>query len=365
VTEYVWDYRNRLASVLFKDGAGVVTKTISYTYDGNNQRIGKNVDGAVERYVIDRNQISLVFDGAGVQTHRYLYGTQVDQVLADETATATNWFLADNQGTVKDVVDSNGTVIDHINYDSFGKVQSQSNAGYDLRFGYTGREQDGETGLDYYRARYYDASVGRFISEDPLGFEARDGNLTRYVLNNPVNGTDPSGLITFAIPGGFGELGNLLPNLFARVRRYGVYPLPQKNITAIPIARLLLETIGENEPIVIISHSDANVSVVPLLIPFLKTTKPSIQYPCALSKHEIYVGRLDPTGVPKFVNRGADVIVDVGSNNPGSKDIRDRAALNPFLLKPDFRAKKGVSHDGLLDDREILNKLQFQYGFPF
>jgi YD repeat-containing protein len=125
VTEYVWDYRNRLASVLFKDAGGVVTKTINYTYDVNNQRIGKNVDGAVERYVIDRNQIALVFDGAGIQTHRYLYGTAVDQVLADETATATNWFLADNQGTIRDVVDSNGTVIDHINYDSFGKVQSQ------------------------------------------------------------------------------------------------------------------------------------------------------------------------------------------------------------------------------------------------
>jgi RHS repeat-associated protein len=63
----------------------------------------------------------------------------------------------------------------------------------EFRYGYTGREQDGETGLDYYRARYYDASNGRFISEDPLGFGAGDGNLTRYVGNNPTNFTDPSG----------------------------------------------------------------------------------------------------------------------------------------------------------------------------
>jgi RHS repeat-associated protein len=195
VTEYVWDYRNRLASVLFKDAGGIVTKTIDYVYDGNNQRIGKRIDGAVtERYVIDRNQIALVFDGAGVQTHRYLYGTQVDQVLADETLALTNWFLADNQGTVRDVVDSNGTVINHINYDSFGQVQSQSNAGYDLRFGYTGREQDGETGLNYYRARYYDSAVGRFISEDPLGFDAGDSNLSRYVGNSSTNAVDPDGL---------------------------------------------------------------------------------------------------------------------------------------------------------------------------
>lgn len=194
VTEYVWDYRNRLTAVVFKDAAGNVTKTIDYIYDGNNQRIGKRIDGAVtERYVIDRNQIALVFDGAGNQTHRYLYGTAVDQVLADETGVSTNWFLADNQGTVKDVVDGNGSLIDHVVYDSFGKVESQSNAGYELRFGYTGREQDGETGLDYYRARYYDASNGRFISEDPIGFNAGDGNLTRYVGNSPVNFTDPDG----------------------------------------------------------------------------------------------------------------------------------------------------------------------------
>jgi RHS repeat-associated protein len=194
VTEYVWDYRNRLTAVLFKDASGNVTKTIDYIYDGSNQRIGKRIDGAVtERYVIDRNQIALVFDGASIQTHRYLYGTQIDQVLADETGVSTNWFLADNQGTVKDVVDGNGAVIDHIVYDSFGKVESQSNAGYELRFGYTGREQDNETGLDYYRARYYDSVVGRFISEDPIGFGAGDANLYRYVGNSPVNGTDPSG----------------------------------------------------------------------------------------------------------------------------------------------------------------------------
>jgi RHS repeat-associated protein len=194
VTEYNWDYRNRLTAVLFKDASGNVTKTIDYIYDGNNQRIGKRIDGAVvERYVIDRNQIALVFDGAGVQTHRYLYGTQIDQVLADETATSMVWALADNQGTVKDLVDNSGVVVNHITYDSFGKVVAQNNASVEFRYGYTGREQDGETGLDYYRARYYDANNGRFISEDPIGFNAGDANLYRYVGNSPINGTDPSG----------------------------------------------------------------------------------------------------------------------------------------------------------------------------
>ena len=193
VTEYVWDDRERLTSVVFKDGSGNVTKTIEYTYDGNNQRIGKKIDGVVtERYVLDRNQIALVFDGAGNQKSRYLYGNGVDQVLAEETGTNVRWFLADEQGTIKDVVDNTGTVIDHVSYDSLGRIVNQTNP-LALRYAYTGREWDGETGQYYNRARYYDPTVGRFISEDPLGFGAGDSNLTRYVFNNPANYIDPSG----------------------------------------------------------------------------------------------------------------------------------------------------------------------------
>jgi RHS repeat-associated protein len=198
VTEYVWDYRNRLAQVLFKDGAGIVTKSIEYTYDVNNQRIGKKIDGVVtERYVIDRNQIALVFDGAGVQKSRYFYGAQVDQVLAEESGTQVRWFLTDYQGTVKDVIDNTGIVIDHITYDSFGQIVGQTSS-INLRFAYTGREFDGETGQYYYRARYYDAADGRFISEDPISFNAGDTNLSRYVSNKPINFTDPSGLEVLA-----------------------------------------------------------------------------------------------------------------------------------------------------------------------
>ena len=61
-------------------------------------------------------------------------------------------------------------------------------------YGFTGREWDKETGLYYYRARYYDPKGGRFIGKDPIGFNGGDVNLYRYVSNNPVNWRDPSGL---------------------------------------------------------------------------------------------------------------------------------------------------------------------------
>ena len=200
VTTYSWDYRNRLTQVVTKNSSGVVLEEADYTYDVNDKRIGKTVIAGgttkTEKYVYDGKNIALVFDGSGNQTHRYLYGVGDNNVLADETSTSGQvlWALVDNQGTVKDVVDSNGTVLNHIVYDSFGNVTSITNSTAVFRFGYTGQEYDKETGLYYYYARYYDASNGKFISVDPLGFGGGDSNLYRYVKNNSINSIDPLGL---------------------------------------------------------------------------------------------------------------------------------------------------------------------------
>jgi RHS repeat-associated protein len=104
------------------------------------------------------------------------------------------WALADQLGSVRDVVDGNGAVVNHLVYDSFGNIESESNGAVDFRFGYTGREFDEESGQYYYRARYYDAGVGRFLSEDPISFSGGDANLYRYALNRPTTILDPSGL---------------------------------------------------------------------------------------------------------------------------------------------------------------------------
>jgi RHS repeat-associated protein len=107
--------------------------------------------------------------------------------------------LADNQGTVRDVAQYDSlsdttTVVDHLQYDSFGNITSQTNANLTPPFAYTGRDWDADSGLYYYRARWYDAGTGRFLSEDPLGLAAGDTNLQRYVHNSPLNATDPTGL---------------------------------------------------------------------------------------------------------------------------------------------------------------------------
>lgn len=77
-----------------------------------------------------------------------------------KAADKIHWALSDHQGSVRDVVDNSGTVLNHIVYDSFGQVTSDSDPDFDFRFGYTGRELDDETGMMYYRARYFDPAVG-------------------------------------------------------------------------------------------------------------------------------------------------------------------------------------------------------------
>jgi RHS repeat-associated protein len=80
-------------------------------------------------------------------------------------------------------------------------VRSQTNSSVGFRFGFTGRELDSETGNYYYNSRYYDPQVGRFISEDTVGFGGGDTNLYRYVGNSPTNYTDPSGeQVPVAVP---------------------------------------------------------------------------------------------------------------------------------------------------------------------
>jgi RHS repeat-associated protein len=200
ITTYQWDYRNRLVSVTSD------SHVIEYLYDAQDKRVGKQLDGIkIERYIYDGDDIALVVNAQGTLIERYLYGDSTDSVLAVERDGTMSWSLADRQGSVVDLVDEDGTVLNHFVYDSFGNRTQTSEV--EFRYGYTGRELDRETGLYYYRARYYDASVGRFISEDPMGFGAGDTNLYRYVFNNATNYTDPSGQIVPLIAAGMVAMG--------------------------------------------------------------------------------------------------------------------------------------------------------------
>src|SRR5207245_11481218 len=85
---------------------------------------------------------------------------------------------------------------------AFDNGTTETDATYTGRYAWTGRERDAETGLQYNRARYYDPDTGRWLSQDPLGFDAGDSNLYRYVANRPTSDKDPSGLSYMFVNGG-------------------------------------------------------------------------------------------------------------------------------------------------------------------
>ena len=95
------------------------------------------------------------------------------------------------------MTDPFANVVQSYAYDSFGNILSVGNPNLIQPYTYTGREYDQESRFYYYRARYYDARAGRFISQDPIGLKGGDLNYYRYVGNNPVNRVDPWGLLWF------------------------------------------------------------------------------------------------------------------------------------------------------------------------
>src|SRR5262249_315015 len=155
------------------------TEIARFSYDALGRRVDKSVSGVTSMYVYDGYAILREISGAA--TLRYVHGPSIDESLAHEDGTATITYLhADVLGNVVQTTGPSGTPLMTRRYDAFGNLQLGLVNGY----AFTGREWDSESGLYYYRARYYDPQVGRFTSEDALGL--RSGmNLFSYVGSNP------------------------------------------------------------------------------------------------------------------------------------------------------------------------------------
>jgi RHS repeat-associated protein len=200
---FTWDDRNRLVGVVDKNGAGQVTQTVSYTYDALNRRISESVTTAagttVTYFVYDGSNVLLEFQTspgaqAPVLTEHNLYGPAVDQILAeDDGAGHVSWLLADQFGTIRDVLNNAGTVVDHLSYDAFGNLTAETNSAASTSFRFQGRQYDPATGLYDFGARYYNSRTGTFLSQDPLGFGGGSANLMSFPSRDPASLTDPSG----------------------------------------------------------------------------------------------------------------------------------------------------------------------------
>lgn len=184
---FSYDEENRLTQVIVPSGP-----TVNYKYDGIGRRIQRTSStGADERYVYDGRDAIIDLNADWSVRNTYLNAPAVDKHLRQTNASiGVSYFLRDHIGSTAALADINGNLLEASSYDAFGNSSGSARTRYE----YTGRERDPDTGTLYNRARFYDPQIGRFLSEDPIGFSGNDINLYGYVWNNPVSFRDPLGL---------------------------------------------------------------------------------------------------------------------------------------------------------------------------
>jgi len=202
-----WDIQYRLTSVSTNG-----TPVESYQYDAGGRRIATAIGTNVVRHVYAGMHVIADMDSSGNVLRAYTWGPGIDNLLAMTVygpgGTNTYQAISDHLGTVHALVDDNGDTVESYRYDAWGNVLGvfDGNGGslpssvLGNRYLFQGREYSwathaawGGAGLYYFRARYYDPSTGRWLSNDPIGIS---GGLNQYAFcaNNPVMYVDPFGL---------------------------------------------------------------------------------------------------------------------------------------------------------------------------
>jgi RHS repeat-associated protein len=180
---FFWDYENRLTEVRDRKSR------VKYIYDALGRRVQRYLVGGKENTKYTYDGLDVVLDdNSGVLT-KYQNGPGIDNKLKVTAGGVSQYFLQDHLGSTIALTNSSGSVTSSANYDAFGNSITNNLA---TRYQYTGREYDDFTGLDYYRARWYAPNIGRFISEDPVGFVGGI-NFYGYVKNDPFFYKDPLG----------------------------------------------------------------------------------------------------------------------------------------------------------------------------
>lgn len=194
---YAYDFMSRMTSLADTSGS-----VFSYAFDGEGNRIRQNLNDCLEtRFIYDGPNVVMELNASNEIVRAYVNGPGMDQPIErigfiNDTPRNRQVFHADGLGSIAVLTDESGEPVQTYAYEAVGGIRAQS--GTDLnRVTYTAREAIGDSlGFFYYRNRIVDPNIGRFTSEDPLGFV--DG-VNRYVYcgNNPVNYSDPSGLTTY------------------------------------------------------------------------------------------------------------------------------------------------------------------------
>ena len=195
ISTYEYDAENKLVRVVSP------TSTAHYRYDGLGRRVEKEViagTATVAKYLYDNEDILLELNGSNAIVARYTHGPGIDAPLIMEKSNQSFYYHADGLGSITELTNQSGAVVQRYTYSSFGKIDIMSDPTFRQPYTFTGREFDVESGTYYFRARQYDQTTGGFLQTDPIG--ASGGlSLYNYVENNPTTYIDPLGLDTLDV----------------------------------------------------------------------------------------------------------------------------------------------------------------------
>jgi len=190
---YIYDAQSRL-----------VGGSMQATYDGLGRCVRRVTSAGTRLYTYDGWKPILEWSGNGSWQAWNIYGAGPDEILARNDATyGPTIYKLDKQGNVMALLDGSSNVVEKYFYDAFGYPtvtdhwgnETGHSSAYGNRFLFTGREYIAELGIYDYRHRMYHPGLGRFLQMDPTGFAAGDMNLFRYCGDDPVDRSDPTGLL--------------------------------------------------------------------------------------------------------------------------------------------------------------------------
>ena len=203
ITTYQYDALGNLRAVVLPGGT-----QISYLIDGNNRRIGKQVNGTLIQGFLYQDRLKPIaeVDGGNNIVSSFVYATHSNVPDYMIKGGVMYRIFSDHLGSPRLVVNSaTGAVLQRIDYDEFGQVLNDSNPGFQP-FGFAGGLYDGDTKLVRFGLRDYDSQTGRWTAKDPILFRGRNSNLYQYVNADPVNHIDRNGTSVLKSIGEFFEM---------------------------------------------------------------------------------------------------------------------------------------------------------------
>ncbi|QOG11541.1 RHS repeat domain-containing protein [Arcobacter sp. FWKO B] len=204
-SHYRYDDLSRLIEYKQTDSSNSILKEIYLSYNPLSQRASKYYKDKdisyYHKYIYDNHNIIGIYDGRSDRLLASFIHTpkSIDKPLSITIDKQTYYYHLDINNSVVEISDESKNIVQHFTYDDFGYIidryTSENHKELEILnpYTYTSREYDTDE-LYYYRARYYDPSIKRFISPDPISYQSGDTNFYAYVNNNPINLTDPSGL---------------------------------------------------------------------------------------------------------------------------------------------------------------------------